>query len=191
MEDDDPTPRALPRWVELEYKVSLKFLAALPSHSLTSHLSLSLLVPSFQPNICQLTTGTPPIIAHVHARGSQCLRRVHAPLQRSGRCALLRAAPCPRGGGTRNSARRVPRAGRARADASARDRGIARVPAGPQGFSGARAVRRRVCVVPFRRACPLPFPSRRLRLIKIKMLCCAGYTRYACFAAYGGGDGGG
>ena len=29
MEDDDPTPRALPRWVELEYKVGLKFSGSL------------------------------------------------------------------------------------------------------------------------------------------------------------------
>ena len=32
MEEDDPTPHALPRWVELEYKVSERALSHLECH---------------------------------------------------------------------------------------------------------------------------------------------------------------
>ena len=68
MEDDDPTPRALQHWVELEYKVnSLRYLRRR-----------------------ELTIGT---IAHVHARWPRRVRRIHAPLKRSRRRALERTAP--------------------------------------------------------------------------------------------------
>jgi hypothetical protein len=33
MEEDDPTPHALPRWVELEYKVSERALSPLECHN--------------------------------------------------------------------------------------------------------------------------------------------------------------
>src|ERR1700761_9350351 len=119
MEDDDPTPRALPRWVELEYKVSLKLLSSViqPTDKYLTYLLLGL--------------------AHVHSCWPRRVSRIHTPIKRSGRrphyCSSfylhrLRA---------QTRARSMPRRGRASADASAGDRTGSGVPARSQGAAGA------------------------------------------------------
>jgi hypothetical protein len=101
-------------------------------------------------------------LAHVHSGGSRRVRRIHAPLKRIGRrphyCSSLRIRRL----GAHTRAGSVPRRERASADAITGDRAGSCVPVRSQGATGALSIQRRVCVVPFWRACPhilLLFPA--------------------------------
>src|SRR6266404_145734 len=151
MEDDDPTPRALPLWVELEYKVSrTSCRREMRIQCSLGGACLSLL----------------PVAAHGHARRTRRVHRIYAPLACSVHRALRRPAvhvrrarSCFYGGGPYRASR-MPRTRRARADASAGDSARARMPARSPGRTSALALRLRrlfervVFVVPFRRTSP-------------------------------------
>ena len=120
MEEDDPTRRALPRWVELEYKVSINGLHHSPFRALFRTWGLTMSTndhrrsalwarnphlsafPSPGPPPPLPTTPTSPSntphaamhprtgLAHAHARRTRCVHRLYAPLARSERLPLRR-----------------------------------------------------------------------------------------------------
>jgi hypothetical protein len=153
MEEDDPTPHALPRWVELEYKVSTNGTRPLPfptqlltdSGTHDEHLCLthSPPPPMVHPETLFHTYRENPRthwhatnIAHAHARRSGRLHRLYAPLARSQRVPVRRPRslagyprPFPRSHFSCYRACRMSRARRTIADASAQHPARARVPA--------------------------------------------------------------
>jgi hypothetical protein len=149
MEDEDPTPRVLPRWIELEYKVSLKYIAKVQRRSANR-------CPKGKADLLLLGLHSfaYPNIAPLQVRGPRHVRR-NAPLKRGGRrphrrASLLPPAPAqaPRQVCAACHERGVPKL--------TQDRVGACVPARSQGAAGALAFRRRcrcVWVLPFRRAC--------------------------------------
>lgn len=122
MEEDDPTPRALPRWVELEYKVS------------EQSTLLKCLIIQYPCNI-----------AHALARRTHRVHSLHESLERDKRLSLrclfrFRFRFCFSCSG----AGRMPQAGRAGVNEIARYRypPRARMPTRSQGLITAHAIRR-------------------------------------------------